>query len=93
MRSPTALPIAGIRAYQRWVSPMLPQRCRFAPTCSEYAVEALIRHGSMRGAWLAVRRVLRCHPFHSGGYDPVPGTPAVAADLPTNDAVQAGAPR
>lgn len=64
-----ALPII---AYRRWVSPALPARCRFYPSCSAYAMEALARHGALRGSGLAVRRLLRCHPFHRGGYDPVP---------------------
>ncbi|MFY1705152.1 MULTISPECIES: membrane protein insertion efficiency factor YidD [Micromonospora] len=61
-----------IVAYRRWVSPALPARCRFYPSCSAYAVEALARHGALRGAWLTVRRLSRCHPFHPGGHDPVP---------------------
>ena len=61
-----------IRAYQVAVSPMLGSRCRFHPSCSEYAMEALRRHGLFRGLWLAVRRIGRCHPWHPGGYDPVP---------------------
>jgi uncharacterized protein len=67
------LVIAPINAYRRWISPMLGRRCRFAPSCSEYAVEAVERHGVLRGLWLAGRRLLRCQPFSSGGYDPVPG--------------------
>ena len=63
------LPIAG---YRRFVSPLLPPRCRFAPSCSEYALTALAEHGALRGLWLAVTRIARCHPFHPGGYDPVP---------------------
>jgi putative membrane protein insertion efficiency factor len=59
-------------AYQRVVSPWLPPACRFSPTCSEYARLALLEHGVVRGAWLAVRRLARCHPFHPGGYDPPP---------------------
>ena len=59
-------------AYRRWISPALPARCRFYPSCSAYALEAIARHGAIRGAVLAVRRLLRCHPFHPGGYDPVP---------------------
>ena len=62
-------PIAG---YRRFVSPLLAPRCRFAPSCSEYALTALAEHGALRGLWLAVTRIARCHPFHPGGYDPVP---------------------
>lgn len=61
-----------IRAYQRGVSPWLPRSCRFYPTCSQYAVEAIEKHGILRGGRLAARRVLRCHPGNPGGYDPVP---------------------
>lgn len=64
--------ISLVRAYRRLVSPLLPPRCRFAPSCSQYAVEALRLHGARRGTWLAVRRIARCHPFHPGGHDPVP---------------------
>jgi len=64
--------LAPIVAYRRWVSPALPARCRFYPTCSAYAVEALVVHGAARGFGLAAGRLLRCHPFHLGGYDPVP---------------------
>ncbi|GAA4677970.1 membrane protein insertion efficiency factor YidD [Phytohabitans rumicis] len=59
-------------AYRRWISPALPARCRFYPSCSAYALEAIAKHGALRGAGLAVWRLLRCHPFHPGGYDPVP---------------------
>jgi len=62
---------ALIRVYQVLASPF-PSPCRFAPTCSTYALEAVRRHGVIRGGWLGVRRILRCHPFHPGGYDPVP---------------------
>jgi putative membrane protein insertion efficiency factor len=68
-----------IRFYQRWVSPALGQRCRFAPSCSHYAAEALRTHGLLRGSLLAVRRVGRCHPWNPGGHDPVPLTPRAGA--------------
>lgn len=61
-----------IRLYQRFVSPALPPSCRFYPTCSHYAHEAIATHGAMRGGWLALGRLSRCHPLHPGGYDPVP---------------------
>ena len=64
-----------IRAYQLAISPLLGARCRFYPSCSQYALEAVERHGSRRGGWLAIRRLARCHPFHPGGYDPVPLDP------------------
>jgi putative membrane protein insertion efficiency factor len=60
-----------IRAYRLFISPLLPPSCRFTPTCSEYAMQAIEKYGAMRGVYLAARRLLRCHPFHSGGYDPV----------------------
>ena len=63
---------AVVVAYRRYVSPALPARCRFYPSCSAYAQEALVKHGALRGTGLAVWRLLRCHPFHPGGYDPVP---------------------
>jgi len=73
MKSPAALPLVLlIRFYQLAISPWLGRRCRFHPSCSEYAVDALERHGVLKGLWLAVRRVGRCHPWHPGGYDPVP---------------------
>jgi putative membrane protein insertion efficiency factor len=64
--------IFGVRAYQVGLSPLLPASCRYYPSCSAYAIEAIERHGAVRGTWLSVRRVLRCHPFRPGGYDPVP---------------------
>ncbi len=64
--------IACIRGYQYLISPLLGPHCRFHPTCSAYAMEALQRYGVFKGTWLALRRVGRCHPFHEGGYDPVP---------------------
>jgi putative membrane protein insertion efficiency factor len=64
--------VALIQAYRYTLSPMLGRNCRFFPSCSEYAVEALRRYGAVRGTWLAARRVARCHPWHPGGFDPVP---------------------
>lgn len=61
-----------LRGYQRFVSPLLGPRCRYLPTCSEYACEAIGEHGALAGSWLTLRRLARCHPFHAGGYDPVP---------------------
>jgi putative membrane protein insertion efficiency factor len=63
---------ALIRAYQRLISPALPASCRFHPSCSQYALEAVTRYGALKGSWLAARRLARCHPFHPGGFDPVP---------------------
>jgi putative membrane protein insertion efficiency factor len=70
----TLLVVIGF--YSRAISPALPARCRFLPTCSAYAAEALSRHGAARGGWLALRRLAKCAPWHPGGYDPVPGTNA-----------------
>ena len=61
-----------VTGYRRGISPLLGPHCRFAPSCSAYAVEALQRHGALRGSWLAARRIARCHPFSPGGHDPVP---------------------
>lgn len=69
------LVVLPIRAYQYFVSPLLPPACRFRPTCSAYAVEAVLTHGVLRGGFLAARRLLRCHPWSSGGADPVPPAP------------------
>lgn len=63
--------LAALRGYKRHVSPLLPPACRYTPTCSEYAVEAVERYGVLRGSALAVKRLLSCHPFSRGGYDPV----------------------
>nr|WP_067911281.1 membrane protein insertion efficiency factor YidD [Actinomadura rubrobrunea] len=89
-----------VRAYRRFLSPLLGQQCRFYPTCSAYSLEALQTHGALRGTWLTVRRIGRCHPFHRGGYDPVPppkvpkageaatdpGGPAAAPEAPATTA-------
>lgn len=65
--------LALIRFYRRFISPAFPPCCRYTPTCSQYALEAIERYGAFRGGWLALRRLLRCHPFHKGDYyDPVP---------------------
>ena len=64
--------VLAIRGYQLWLSPLLPAACRYYPTCSAYALEALERYGAISGSWLAIRRLTRCHPFRPGGYDPVP---------------------
>ncbi len=63
---------APIHVYRKVISPILPPSCRFYPTCSAYALEAIERHGAAKGTWLAAKRIARCHPFHPGGYDPVP---------------------
>jgi uncharacterized protein len=67
-----ALLLLLVRAYRRLLSPLLPPSCRFYPSCSAYAEGALVRHGAAKGAWLAARRLARCHPLHPGGIDPVP---------------------
>ncbi len=61
----------ALRVYKLCLSPLLPSACRFYPTCSDYMREAVARHGVVRGVWMGVRRVARCHPFHAGGFDPV----------------------
>lgn len=69
-----------VAVYRATISPLLGNRCRFHPSCSEYARIALARHGTLRGSWLALRRLLRCHPFSVGGHDPVPGHCPACAD-------------
>ncbi len=65
------LVIALLRTYKRCISPLLPSACRFYPTCSEYMLQAVEKYGAWRGVWMGARRLLRCHPFHHGGFDPV----------------------
>lgn len=64
--------MGAVRFYQRFISPGLPPSCRFYPTCSEYTLQAIAKYGALKGTWLGIKRVGRCHPFHPGGYDPVP---------------------
>lgn len=71
-RWPASMLVLLVRGYQLFISPVLGSHCRFQPTCSQYALEALRMHGALKGIWLALRRVLRCHPLHPGAYDPVP---------------------
>ncbi len=61
-----------IKIYQKTISPLTPPSCRFYPTCSHYGIEAIETHGALKGSWLAIRRISKCHPFHEGGFDPVP---------------------
>ncbi|RUO43690.1 membrane protein insertion efficiency factor YidD [Aliidiomarina taiwanensis] len=68
-----AILIGLIRLYQLIISPLLGPRCRFVPTCSEYAIQAVKRFGVIKGSWLAIRRISKCHPGHPGGFDPIPG--------------------
>ncbi|MFC0677840.1 membrane protein insertion efficiency factor YidD [Lysobacter korlensis] len=69
------LSIALLRLYKRWISPLFGPRCRFHPSCSTYAMQAIARYGALRGGWLTTKRLLRCHPLHPGGHDPVPMPP------------------
>ncbi len=79
-RNPLALVLRILlRGYQYLISPLLGPSCRYTPTCSEYAIQAIDRHGVLRGGWLAIRRLLRCHPWGGSGYDPVPEPPPPAS--------------
>ena len=71
--------VALLGAYRRWVSPMFAPHCRFTPSCSAYAIEAISSYGAFRGGWLTVRRLVKCQPFFTGGYDPVPPRPVAQA--------------
>ena len=64
--------IVLIKGYRKFISPLFPPSCRFQPTCSQYSLEAIERFGPIKGSWLGIKRILRCHPLHPGGYDPVP---------------------
>lgn len=66
------LALAMLRFYKRFISPLLPSACRFEPTCSVYMYQAVDKYGVIKGGWMGVKRISRCHPFHPGGYDPVP---------------------
>lgn len=69
---PQRLLVSMVRGYQLLISPVLPPSCRFHPSCSQYTLEALRRYGALKGSWLGLRRLVRCHPFNPGGFDPVP---------------------
>jgi putative membrane protein insertion efficiency factor len=82
MRALAWIGIVPVRAYQWFISPLLPPSCRYEPTCSAYAIEALQRHGLLRGCTLTARRLLRCHPWGGRGYDPVPGAHQASGHAP-----------
>jgi putative membrane protein insertion efficiency factor len=69
---PRRIVMLPIRGYQKFISPALPPSCRFSPSCSQYMLEAVSKYGALKGIWLGLRRLIRCHPFNPGGYDPVP---------------------
>lgn len=82
-----------LTVYRRFISPLLGPRCRFYPSCSTYALEAVQLHGALRGSWLAIRRLSRCHPFHAGGLDPVPGSASMTqVTAEERDGSAAGSP-
>ena len=84
--------LALVGVYQRWISPALGPHCRFAPSCSTYAAEAVVAHGALRGSWLALRRIARCHPFHPGGHDPVPPRRSTSGTMHRRSVTRSGAP-
>ncbi len=90
---PSACARAFIRAYQLLLSPFIGNQCRFHPSCSNYALEAINTHGAIRGSWLTLRRLGRCHPFNAGGFDPVPERRASAKAAPAQPADQATGPK
>ncbi|CAM3292978.1 MULTISPECIES: membrane protein insertion efficiency factor YidD [Saccharibacillus] len=77
-----------IRFYRKFISPLTPPSCRFVPTCSAYALEAIEVHGAARGSWLAAKRISKCHPLHAGGYDPVPPRPERDLRVPAPESEQ-----
>lgn len=79
------------RGYQLFISPLLPPSCRYTPTCSQYAIEAVSRHGALRGGWLALKRIGSCHPWGGCGHDPVPDLPTKSATPPTETTSENGA--
>lgn len=91
-RFPKTLLLALLRGYKRALSPFFPPACRYVPTCSEYAAEAIEIHGALRGSAMAIWRVLRCHPFVRGGYDPVQPTHHVAPDAHSHGTAGGGCP-
>lgn len=72
MALPATIAVGMIKAYQKWLSPLLGNNCRFTPSCSNYAITAIFRFGMLKGGWLAAKRILKCHPLNEGGHDPVP---------------------